>query len=178
MKSTTRTAARADEVDVLIEDSDGLPYALWEVKPPAGFATEKTDAIKNQLFGTAPLVGAPKLLVYATILAAEAKASIELLCIDYAKFKSYDAWITAGSPHTTTFPADYQDLDYKPFVNGGEPDLKLDCTQAEFRAVAASVPSSVLRHLAFASSTVDRWLASLLPARHVGDGATRRIFLG
>src|SRR6266498_1515273 len=77
--------SKADEVDILIIDTDGLPYALWELKSAKDFASEKEDAIKNQLFGTAPLVGAPRLLVYATISPSGVKASLQLECIDYIK---------------------------------------------------------------------------------------------
>jgi type I restriction enzyme M protein len=59
--------SHSDEVDLLLLDSENLPFALWEFKSAADYNSEKEDAIKRQLFGTAPLVGAPKLLVCATI---------------------------------------------------------------------------------------------------------------
>ena len=57
--------SKSDELDILIRDEDHLPYAIVELKAASEFEREKEDAIKNQLFGTAPLVGSPKLLVYA-----------------------------------------------------------------------------------------------------------------
>lgn len=62
-----RKGTLGDEVDYVIYDADDLPYALWEVKSAEEYDREKEDAIKYQLFGTAPLVGAPRLLVYASI---------------------------------------------------------------------------------------------------------------
>lgn len=59
--------SKADEVDVLIRDSDGLPYAMIELKAASEFDADRDEAIKSQLFGTAPLVGSPRLLVYATV---------------------------------------------------------------------------------------------------------------
>lgn len=128
----------SDEVDILINDDDDLPYALWELKSSEVYSELEEKAIEFQLFGTAKLVGGVKLLVYGTVHPTGKKAAIDLKCIDYTKYKSYDAWVDDGKPFSKVFPADFQDLDYKPYVNGGYPDLKLDCTQSEFRAVASS----------------------------------------
>lgn len=128
----------SDEVDILITDTDGLPYAVIEVKSSSEYDSEKNDAIKNQLFGTALLVGTPKLLVYATVDPKGKKPKIKCVCIDYTKYKTYESWIDEGEPSSDIFPADYQDIDYKPYVSGGHNDLEMDSTQADFRAVAAS----------------------------------------
>jgi type I restriction enzyme M protein len=130
--------SKADEVDILVRDADQLPFAMMELKAAHEFDREKEDAIKNQLFGTAPLVGSPRLLVYATVEPKGDHPKLRAICIDYSKYKSYEAWKTAGEPHSTAFPVDYQDLDYEPFINGGKNDLKLDSTQADFREVAKS----------------------------------------
>lgn len=130
--------SKSDEVDVLIRDGDGLPYAMFELKAASEFDADRNEAIKSQLFGTAPLVGAPKLLVYATIEPKGAAPKIKAVCIDYTKHKSYDAWKDDGEPHSTNFPADYLDIDYEPLINQGKNDLVLDSTQADFRAVASS----------------------------------------
>lgn len=132
------TGSLSDEVDILIEDEDRLPYAMWEIKAPDEYKKSEEKAIKHQLFGTAPLVVGVKLLVYATINPKGKNADIEIKCIDYIKYKSYESWIDAGKPISSIFPSDYQDIDYKPYVSGGEPDLKLDCSQSEFRSVATS----------------------------------------
>ena len=58
----------SDEVDLMIYDEDGLPYALWEFKAAEKYVSDEDRAIEFQLFGTAPLSKGPKLLVYATIL--------------------------------------------------------------------------------------------------------------
>lgn len=130
--------SKSDEVDILIEDADGLPYAVIELKAASEYDGEKKDAIKNQLFGTAPLVGSPKLLVYATVEPKGANAKIRCLCIDYTKHKTYDSWVEDGEPASEVFPTDYQDIDYTPYVSGGPEDLAMDSTQADFRAVALS----------------------------------------
>jgi type I restriction enzyme M protein len=128
----------SDEVDILIADPDGLPYAVLELKSASEFESGKKDAIKNQLFGTAALVGAPKLIVYATVEPKGKKPKLKCICIDYTKYKTYSSWEDDGSPSSDIFPVDYQDLDYKPHVSGGENDLDMDSTQADFRAVASS----------------------------------------
>lgn len=132
------TGSLSDEIDILIEDDDGLPYALWELKSSDEYYKNEAKAIQYQLFGTAPLVGSVKLLVYATIKPKRKSAKLELKCIDYTKYKSYESWVDAGNPTSSVFPTDYQDIDYKPYINGSAPDLKLDCTQSEFRSVAVS----------------------------------------
>jgi len=130
--------SKSDEVDVLIRDADHLPYAMIELKAATDFDKDRDDAIKNQLFGTAPLVGSPKLLVYATVEPKGAEPKIRAICIDYTKHKSYEAWQDAGEPHSTVFPSDYHDIDYAPFISQGENDLDLESTQADFRAIASS----------------------------------------
>lgn len=126
----------SDEVDLVIYDEDGLPYAIWEFKSAERYSRDEASAIKYQLFGTAPLVGAPKLLVYATIYPKGETPEVSLKCIDYTTYKSHESWEAAGRPISTIFPKDYQDLDYVPYVNGSSKDLKTDTTQADFRAVA------------------------------------------
>ena len=59
-------SSKQDEVDLVLFDPDDLPFALWEFKAPSDFKKNADDYIRYQLFGTAPLVGAPKFLVYAT----------------------------------------------------------------------------------------------------------------
>jgi type I restriction enzyme M protein len=126
----------ADEVDLIIYDEDDLPYAVWEFKSWEKFKSNEQAAIKYQLFGTAPLIGAPKLLVYASIQPQGELPVISLKCIDYTKHKSYESWLAEGCPHATVFPKGYQDLNFIPYVLGSSKDLKSDTTQADFRAVA------------------------------------------
>ncbi|WP_222124188.1 class I SAM-dependent DNA methyltransferase [Lysinibacillus fusiformis] len=128
----------SDEVDLMIYDEDGLPYALWEFKAASEYKSKEDKTIEFQLFGTAPLTKGPKLLVYATIEPRGKESKITLKCIDYTKYKSYESWVDDGKPFSTEFPVDYRDIDYKPLTYGGERDLKLDCNQADFRAVASS----------------------------------------
>jgi type I restriction enzyme M protein len=128
----------SDEVDIIVFDPDGLPYAMMELKAASEYDSDKTDAIKNQLFGTATLVGSPKLLVYATVEPKGKKPKIRAVCIDYSKYKTYQSWVDDGEPHSEAFPVDYRDLDYKPYVSGGDNDLDMESTQADFRAVASS----------------------------------------
>lgn len=130
--------SKSDEVDVLIWDSDNMPYAMFELKAASKFATDKDDAIKRQLFGTAPLVGSPKLLIYATVEPKGDAPVIRAICIDYTKYKSYETWRDEGEPHSTTIPSDYLDIDYEPLINGGKNDLVLDSTQSDFRAIASA----------------------------------------
>jgi len=128
----------SDEIDYMIYDEDNLPYALWEIKSAADYANKENETIQYQLFGTAPLTGGPKYLVYATIYPNTKTPEIKLKCIDYLEHPSYESWIEADSPAYTDFPISYQDLNYEPLKNGSENDLKTDCTQADFRAVATT----------------------------------------
>ncbi|MBX2997122.1 MAG: restriction endonuclease subunit M [Caldilineaceae bacterium] len=132
-----RKGTLSDEVDLIIFDSDDLPYAVWEFKSSDEYETDEEGDIKHQLFGTAPLIGAPKLLVHATIHPRSDEAAITLKCIDYTKYPSYESWVDAGRPCSHLFPYGYQDIGYEPFTNGGNTDLRMDCTQADFRAAAA-----------------------------------------
>ncbi|MEM6250874.1 restriction endonuclease subunit M [Shewanella vaxholmensis] len=128
----------SDEVDLIVYDEDSLPYAIMEFKSSEKFIKDEDKAIKYQLFGTAPLIGSPKLLVYGTVHPNTENVVLELKCIDYVMYKSYESWEVAGKPYSTIFPKDYQDLNYLPYINGGERDLKVNTTQADFRAVANS----------------------------------------
>ena len=128
--------SNADEVDTIVYDSDGLPFALVELKSHDDFESEKYNAIQYQLFGTAPLAGAPRLLVYATVEPRGPEPSLKAICIDYAKYKTFEAWRDAGEPHSNHFPKEYRDLDYKPLTNQGDNPLNLDTTLADFRSIA------------------------------------------
>jgi type I restriction enzyme M protein len=128
--------ASKDEVDLVIYDGDALPFAMWELKSAEEFEKNQEKQIESQLFGTAPLVGTPKFLVYATIEPTGAKPQINLICIDRTKSPSFSTWKKDGKPLSTSFPEDYADPSYKPYVRGGTPDLRDDCTQADFRVLA------------------------------------------
>lgn len=130
--------SKADEVDFVIWDEDHLPFAVIELKSSQEYDAERIDAIKYQLFGTAPLVGAPKLLIYATVHPKGTTPQITAVCIDYTKHKSFDAWRDDGEPHSTEIPVDYRDLSFKPFKNDSDNDLDLNSTPADFRAIATT----------------------------------------
>lgn len=134
--------AKDEEADYVIYDEDGLPYALIELKSSEDYKKKKIRdrAIRYQLFGTAPLAKNPQLLVYGTINPS-GTAKMTLECIDYTQYKSYESWVEAGCPCSTEFPKDYQDIDYEPYVCGGKKDLRVDCKQADFKAVAAGFHS-------------------------------------
>jgi len=133
-----RKGTLSDRVDLLIYDDDHLPYAMWEIKSKEEYEIEREDSIKLQLFGTATLVGTPKLLVYATIKPVGTQPILTLTCIDYTKFRSYEHWLEEGRPSSSTFPFEYREIGYEPFIYGGKVDLRVDCTPAEFRSAAAS----------------------------------------
>lgn len=164
----------SDEVDLLIEDDDGLPYAIFEFKAAEKAKQDEATAIKNQLFGTARLVGSPKLLVYATIYPNTMDPTLSLKCINYTLYKSYEAWEDAGKPYSTVFPIAYQDLEYVPFVSGGNRDLRTNATQSEFRSVAAGFHNSFFGEHpdnALFINLVKCLLAKIHDERNVENGA-------
>ena len=63
------------------------------------------------------------------------------ICIDYTRFKTFEAWRDAGEPHSTNFPKEYRDLDYKPLINQGDNPLDLNTTLADFRSIALAFHS-------------------------------------
>ena len=133
--------SNADVVDVIIWDEDGLPFAIIELKSAEEYDREKAAAIRYQLFGTAPLVGAPKLLIYATVVPdsrdrAKCKLRISAICIDYSKYRTYETWQSDGEPCFNEIPIDYRSLSFKPFKNDNENDLDLNSTPADLRAIA------------------------------------------
>ncbi|MEL6354753.1 MAG: hypothetical protein AAFR58_23830, partial [Cyanobacteria bacterium J06627_28] len=153
----------SDEVDLILYDEDALPYAVMEFKSSKEFSKEEDKAIKYQLFGTAPLVGSPKLLVYGTIYPSKGDIAFDLKCIDYVKYKSYESWAEADKPYSTVFPKAYQDLNYIPYKNGGKRDLEINSTQADFRAVASSFHNEF-----FGEHPAQLWLSSLSVVYMVG----------
>ncbi len=130
--------SKADEVDILIWDDDELPFAMIEVKSATKYEVEKDDAIRHQLFGTAPLVGTPKLIVYATVMPDGPTPEIQAVCIDYTLYKDFDAWDAAGQPHSKEVPVAYQDLSFTPYRNAGDLDLNFTSTSADFRTIATA----------------------------------------
>jgi type I restriction enzyme M protein len=133
-----RPGSMRDEVDLLILDGDGLPFAMWDFKSAEMYEKDAAKYIESQLFGTAPLVGAPKFLVYATVRPTGKAPALTVTCIDRTQHQSFASWDKDGQPHVNAFPAHYADPKHKPFVRGGTPDLRTDCTQADFRAAATT----------------------------------------
>lgn len=136
------SGAKDEEADYVIYDEEGIPYALIELKSSEDYKKAKIRerAIKCQLFATAPLAKNPPLLMYGTINpSGDAKIIAE--CIDFTQYKSYESWEEAGCPSSIEFPSDYKDIDYTPYICGGKKDLRTDCKQADFRAVAAGFHS-------------------------------------
>ncbi len=134
------SGSNADEMDIIILDEDGRPYAAWELKSAEAYPAELETATKLQLFGTVPLLteGAPTFIVCATIDPSGHDPAFKLRCIDYREHKDYEAWSLAGKPTVPDFPREYFEPDYQPYTRGGPRDLKTNCTIAEFRAVATS----------------------------------------
>ncbi len=131
-------SSKHDEVDLLILDKDDLPYAHWEFKAHEEYEKDSDKYIQFQLFGTAPLVGASRMLVFATIRPGGADAAFTLRVIDRSRFPSFEGWTAHERPTIALFPARYADPSQNPLRLGGAPDLRLDCSQADFRAVAAT----------------------------------------
>src|SRR5438067_1321075 len=42
-----------DEIDIVVYDADGLPFAMWELKSTLDFDNGQDQQIESQLFGTA-----------------------------------------------------------------------------------------------------------------------------
>ena len=130
--------SQSDVVDIIIWDEDQLPFAIMELKPAEEFERQKDDAIRYQLFGTAPLVGAPKFLIYATVVPEGDKPRISAICIDHVKYKTFDSWKSDGEPYFNEVPKEYRTLSFKPFKNDNKNDLDLNCTLADFQAIATT----------------------------------------
>lgn len=132
--------SKADEVDFIVLDSDGRPYAVWELKSAEAYLGDVELATKSQLFGTVPLLTeeAPAFIICATINPIGAKIELKQRCIDYREYKDYQIWIDEGKPTVPSFPQQYWEPNYQPYVRGGVRDLKITCTLSEFRAVAES----------------------------------------
>jgi type I restriction enzyme M protein len=133
------SGSSSDEIDLVINDADGLPFAVWEFKSSEDYAGELERATQYQLFGTVPLLtsGSPRHIVCATIdpnIGSE--PVIKIRCIDYSQVKDYALWVSQGCQALDEFPRDYRDPSFVPYVKDGEKDLRTNCTLTEFRAVA------------------------------------------
>jgi type I restriction enzyme M protein len=137
--STSPLGRGRDEVDLIIYDDENLPFAMWEFKSAEEYERYFENAIRFQLFGTSPLVGAPKILVYATIKPAGITPVMTLTCIDRTRYPSFESWIDDARPNTSIFPPAYTILSFEPLTKGGRLDLRLDCTPADFKAVAETL---------------------------------------
>lgn len=129
----------SDEIDFILNDLDGNPFAIFEVKSSVEADSEKEDAIKWQLFGTAVLLpSTPKFLVFATVHPVDPK-TMDVIVIDYAQNKNYDEWVSEGRPSFDKFPRDYQLPDYEPYTNGGTRDLDTNVSQSDLKTIAQSI---------------------------------------
>ena len=81
------------------------------------------------------------MLVYATVYPNGTTPTLEAICIDYTQYKDFDVWQAAGEPHSTEFPKEYRDLDYKPLTNQGDNPLNVNGTLADFRSIALAFHS-------------------------------------
>ncbi|MHC1709602.1 MAG: restriction endonuclease subunit M [Methanomassiliicoccales archaeon] len=131
-------SSKSDEIDLIIYDGEGLAFSMWEFKSSDIYNTNSDSYIQYQLFGTAPLLGAPKLLCYATIKPGTKKPVLTILCVDRTKYPSYESWKEKGSNSANNFPISYKDPKYIPLARGRPIDLRLDCSTSDFRDVAAT----------------------------------------
>lgn len=129
--------ARA-EIDLIIYEEDNLAFSVWDFKAPDEFSDRPDYWIKHQLFEPAPLIGAPKYLVYATIFPNTAKPELTLRTIDYQEYTTFEKWVEQGHPYSESFPPDYEDQETRPLMKGTAHDLKTNATHSEFRALARS----------------------------------------
>lgn len=84
-------------MNLIIYDESNQPFVMCEIKEPGKYYSDEAVALKHQLFATAPQVGVPSLLVYATHHAYA--SDIEAKTIDYSLYKDYNEWVAAGSPY-------------------------------------------------------------------------------
>jgi len=136
--SIGRPSSSRAEIDLIIYEKDNLAFSVWEIKSPEDFYKRQDHWIQHQLFDPAPLIGAPKYLVYATIFPDGDKPKLTLLNIDYQEHQDFDSWLKNNRPCYDTFPSDYEDEHIKPIIKGTENDLKVATTHKEFRALAKS----------------------------------------
>lgn len=132
--------SNSDEIDFVVLDEEGRPYAVWELKSSEAYPLEVNEAIRRQLFLTVPLLtnGAPRFIICATINAVGETPSITHKCIDYREHRDYQAWLDQNSPVVPSFPQQYWEPDYRPYIRGSSRDIRTNCTLAEFRSVATS----------------------------------------
>lgn len=138
------TGSRSDEIDLVIEDEDGPPFAVWEFKSAEDYLGELERATQYQLFGTVPLLtaGSPRHIVCATIEPTlGSPATLKLRCIDYNQIKDYSRWVAQGSSALSEFPKGYRDHSFVPYIKDGTKDLRTNCSLNEFKAVAAQFHS-------------------------------------
>lgn len=134
--SIGRPSQSRAEIDLIIYDHDELAFSVWEFKSAEDYEVRPEYYIEHQLYDPAPLIGAPKYLVYATILPQGDKPTFKLINIDYQKYPTFEKWVSEGQERYDKFPSDYEDQNIVPLIKGSEKDLDINTTHKEFKSLA------------------------------------------
>jgi len=132
-------------IDLILKDSTGNPFFFVECKDPTKYEAERLAAIRQQLFGLAPLEQGQtgkkvKYLVYYTVETRGEPVRDRAIIIDYAKYPTFDAWNEAGQPSIgDSLPEQYNQPQKTPLSRGGKRDLRKEFDQKEIKALATEL---------------------------------------
>lgn len=131
------------KMDIVVYDKDHNPFMLFELKSRDDYEKYFESSIKTQLFEPAATEdkgkGNLKFLIYYTCWYGEnGKLQEKYETIDYAKYKSFEAWEEAGRPNLRYIPKNYGIKDKPPaFTKGKEgQDLRVDVKKEELDRIA------------------------------------------
>jgi len=127
------------KIDILVKQPDSRPFMVIELKSPDDYERYMEMSIQTQLFNLAAVENQVhhtiKYLVYYTRI-WEAGALIEkTVCIDYAKYQSFEDWDAAGRPNLRGIPKAYGIVRTPQFVKEGDPDLRIDVRRDELQRI-------------------------------------------
>jgi type I restriction enzyme M protein len=122
------------ELDIRLATADkSKPYALIEVKAPSEYGGDTDPLIDGQLFSPATREPGTLVLSLATVRKGRSgEFQLEAITIDHSHWSSYRSWASAGRPHRSDFPLNYDLASIEPLARGTDRDLDTEMTRAEF----------------------------------------------
>jgi type I restriction enzyme M protein len=166
------------KIDIVIRTKTGAPFALFEIKSPSDYEKYLEQSIKTQLFNLAAIedqgYGTLHYLIYATRSYSGGVLVEKLVCIDYTKFKTFEAWDHAGRPNLRTIPSNYGVLVIHKYQRGSKHDLRDEVDKAELERIRRDLHNVLWgggryqNELFF--NLVGIFLAKIYDERETGDG--------
>lgn len=121
-----RPKVNKPRIDVIVKDKDENAFLYIELKNPLEYEKDKDEIIEKQLYNLASQeIGQGKNVKYLVLYSfdiIDGKIIDKCIIIDYAKFKTFDAWRETRE-YSDALPNRYEKAQKEPYTKGGKKDL-------------------------------------------------------